>query len=229
MWDTTSEQSDVSASNPLINTSWLWTPLGDYAGSAMGCDSNMDRYIGVSDLTCTVLRYFGATSCSGVSAASSTPAVVSAPSAVVATAQAAVDVPVSLQTNGSGVGAIAFTLQVDPAIFVLDETDADEDGIPDMVSLNVPASMMQMVQVDLETGKIDVMASGVMPPLPTLNDGIVAIIRLTGGSQAAGAFAPLQLTNVSLGDTDGGTVEAEVVMVMPEGPSQGIFLPLITR
>lgn len=230
LWDASSELAGAPAIR-LRDDSWLWTPLGTYAGSAMGCDSNADRVIAASDLICTVLRYFGASSCGAVSAASMTSAVISVPSKVIANAGETVDLPVSLTTNGSSVASIAFTLQVDPAQFVLYDTDTDEDGIPDMVSLHVPNDMIKMVMMDLDAGTINIAAFAVALPMSTLKDGVIATIRLTGGSQAVGALTPVQLTNVSLGDEDGGSVEAEVVLVEVESKDQnpGLFLPMVTR
>ncbi|MFN3980900.1 MAG: hypothetical protein ACK4SA_11015 [Caldilinea sp.] len=227
IWDESSELEDVTPRLP--DKSWLWTPLGVYSGSAMGCDSNVDRYIDIADLVCTVRRYFGATSCSSVAAAVSQLPVISAPSAVLANANTVIDLPIHLETNGRDVAAIAFTVNFDPEKLLLDDTDADQDGIPDMISLNAPASMMQMVMVESEQGRIDVMASGVMPPLPLLSDGVIANIRLTGSSQASNAFAPVTITNVSLGDAEGSSMQAEVVMLTPEGTTPGIFLPLVTQ
>ena len=100
-----------------------------------------------------------------------------------------------------------------------------------MVSLHVPNDMIKMVMMDLDAGTINIAAFAVALPMSTLKDGVIATIRLTGGSQAVGALTPVQLTNVSLGDEDGGSVEAEVVLVEVESKDQnpGLFLPMVTR
>ena len=225
IWDVESEDSGTQDLNP---NSWLWSPLGSYHGSAKGCDSNEDRTVAVSDILCTARRFFGASSCgASVAAAASAPAVVAAPAAVLASANASVDVPISLETAGSNVAALAFAMNFDPTQFTFDATDADQDGVPDAVTLNVPPSMLRMV--DVTSGKLNIMVAGIAMPMPELSDGIVASIQLVGSAQASGALAPVTLTDVSLGDAEGGAVPAEVVSLAPEGLIPGIFLPMITR
>ncbi len=118
-------------------------------------------------------------------------------------------------------------MNFDPTQFTFDATDVDQDGVPDAVTLNVPPSMLRMV--DVTPGKLNIMVAGMTMPMPELSDGIVASIQLVGSAQAAGALAPVTLTDVSLGDVDGGSVPAEVVSLAPEGLTPGLFLPVITR
>ena len=225
IWD--SESTD-STSQDLAPDSWLWTPSGSYAGSAQGCDSNNDRKLAVADLVCTARLFFGATCTVGVAAAASEPAVVAAPAAVLASAETAVEAPVYLQTNGSNVGAAAFTVNFDPAQLRLDPTDGDQDGIPDAVILNAPAGMLRMVMYDAAPGQIHIMLSGVVMPMPTLADGKLASITLTGSAQATGVLTQVTLTDVSLGDADGNEVPAEVQVLAPDGIQPGLFLPMVT-
>lgn len=225
-WD--AESTDNTAQD-LAPDSWLWTPMGSYAGSAQGCDSNNDRKLAVSDILCTARLFFGATCSAGVAAAAANPAVVAVPSAVLASAETIVEAPIYLQTNGSGVGALAFTVNFDPMQLRLDPSDADEDAIPDAVTLNVPPGMMKMVMYDPALGEIHVMVSGVVMPMPVLADGKFASIHLTGSAQATGALAQVTLTDVSLGDAEGNTVPAEVQVLNPEGLTPGVFLPMVRR
>lgn len=227
IWDI--ESTDATAQD-LAPNSWLWSPLGSYAGSARGCDSNGDLALVVSDIICTARLYFGATSCGGsVAAATIAPAVVAAPTAVLASAGASVDVPVHLDTQGNHVGALGFTVNVDPAQLVLDDTDADQDGVPDAIILHAPAGIMRMVMVEPSLGKIHVMLSGVVMPMPILDDGMVATIQLSGSAQAMDALTPVTLTNVSLGDTEGSSLPASVVSLAPTSMKADLFLPLVKQ
>ncbi len=229
IWDV---ESTLNTSQDLAPDSWLWSPMlgsKSYAGSAQGCDSNNDRKLAVSDLLCTARRFFGATCVVGVAAADASPAVVSAPAAVVASAETQVEAPVYLQTNDSHVGALAFTVNIDPAQLRLDPADADEDGVPDAVLLNAPAGMLKMVMYEPALGQIHVMLSGVVMPMPILSDGKIASIQLTGSAQATGSLAQVTLTDVSLGDAEGNSVPAEVQVLNPDGLNSGLYLPMVTR
>jgi len=223
-WDV--ESSDTTAQD-LAPDSWLWTSAGSYAGSAQGCDSNNDRKLAISDLICTARLFFGGACVTGVAAATfAEPVVLTAPASVIASAGIAAEAPIYLRTNGSQVSAAAFSVKIDATQLQLDPTDADQDGVPDAVSLHVPTGMLKMVLYDAVQGQIHIMLSGVALPMPLLADGKIASIQLTGSAQATGTPTPLMLTDVSLGDAEGNTVPAEVQLLSASGR---LFLPLITQ
>ena len=223
------ESSDSSGDRPLPD-SWLWTPLGERAFSARGCDSNGDRTMVVADLQCTVRIFFGAACNSAAPAAAAAgiaaPAVVSAPSAAAPAAGQVASVPLMLQTNSHDVAAFAASVSFDPARLKLDPTDRDDDGVPDAVHFQLPAGMYRAATYDAAAGKVDVVATGVVMPLPKLADGVLVTLDLQAANNAGGTVA-LTLGNVSLGDSNGGTVPAVMEATAPLSPSGRVYLPVL--
>lgn len=213
----------------LTSPHWLLSPRGTYGGSAIGCDANADRVVGSGDIGCAARQYFGLACGTAVAAASIAPPVVAAPAAIAANPGANVTLPVSLQSQGNGVASLALAVKVDTAQFALDPTDADEDGIPDAVTLNAPTGMLRMAFYDPAAGEIQIVLAGMVMPLPVLEDGIVANIQLVGKPGATGSAAAVALENVSLGDTEGGALPVQVELVAPEGSQPRIFLPFVNR
>jgi hypothetical protein len=66
-------------------------------------------------------------------------------------------------------------------------------------------------------------------PLPVLEDGIVANIQLVGKAGASGSLSTIALEDVSLGDTEGGTLPVSVELVAPEGSWNTLYLPVTIR
>lgn len=224
---------DVESTNTgpqsLDPASWLWSPLGTYAGSAMGCDSNADRYLNVSDVICTARRYFGLACGAGVMAAASAPALVSAPAVVPVSADQPVNVPIALTTNGNSIAALALTVDFDPRQLTLDLTDVDEDDVPDAIVINAPPGMWRTAIADLAQGRIHILASGLALPFPTFTDGDIAVIQFKGSAQATSGLASITLSNVSLGGVEGENVQTEVLLLEPEGSTSNIYLPFVTH
>jgi hypothetical protein len=223
------ESTDVSGTLPLPS-SWLWTPKGAYAFSARGCDSNDDRTLEVSDLQCTVRRFFGK-SCSagGVQAADAqAPAVVSAPGKAWATSGAVAAVPLLLETNNHDVAAFAASIVFDPARLRLDPADADRDGVPDAVHFHLPPGMYRAAAYDTAAGRVDLVAAGVAKPLPKLVDGQVVTLDLTIVDDAESAAA-LALANLSLGDSEGGAVPVAAGTTGAEAPGGRMYLPAVMQ
>lgn len=213
----------------LSSPHWLLSPRGTYGGSAIGCDANADRQVGAGDIGCAARRYFGLACGTAVAAASIAPPVVTAPAAIAAAPGANVMLPVSLQSQGNDVASMIVAVKLDPTQVAFDPTDADEDGIPDAVTLNAPESMLRMAFYDQAAGEIRIVLAGLTLPLPVLDDGVIANIELVGKPDATGSAA-VALENVSLGDTEGGALPVQVELVAPEGaPQIGIFLPFVNR
>lgn len=215
--------------NSLASNSWLWSPEGVYSGSAIGCDANADRILASGDIGCTARKIFGLTCSTSVAAASATPAIVRAPAAIAASPDASVTLPVTLQSEGNNVSSMAFAVKIDTTQIAFDPTDADEDGVPDAITLNSPDGMLRMAFYDAATGEIQIVLSGMTVPLPVLEDGIVASIQLTGKAATSGALAAVTLEDVSLGDTEGGTLPVAVELVAPEGAWHSLYLPVAIR
>jgi len=227
------ESTDRTGNRPLPE-SWLWTPLGSSHFSARGCDSNTDRLLGAADLQCTIRKSFdtnyqcGAASvAASVAGAGADAAVVSIPAQAAVVAGQATRVPLLLQSNGYGISAFAATLSFDPAQLTLDAADADGDGLPDAVQFNLPEGMFRMVDYDAAAGKVNLVATGLVMPLPTLADGVVLTVDLTPVAGASDASAALALSNLSLGDGDGGAVPAAVSVI--DAAANHLFLPAIVR
>jgi plastocyanin len=225
-------ESDVTSGEKPAPESWLWTPLGDETFSARGCDSNADRTMQVSDLQCTVRLFFGATCTAGASvgaaaapAPAPTPAVVSVPAAV--TAGQGTAVPLVLRTNTHDVSAFAASVSFDPAKLKLDPTDSDADGVPDAVHFQLPAGMYRMATYDAAAGTVDLVATGIMMPLPTLPDGVFVTLTLAAADGATGTATALTLDNLSLGDSAGGSVPAVVETTSPLSAGSRVFLPAV--
>lgn len=222
-------EAEHGIGNTLPSTSWLWSPKGVYSGSAIGCDANADRVLGSGDIGCTARKIFGLACTTSVAAASPAPAIVKAPAAITASPDASVNLPVTLQSEGNDVSSIAFAVKIDASQLAFDPTDADEDGVPDAITLNAPAGMLRMAFYDAGAGEIQIVLAGMTVPLPILEDGIVANIQLIGKATANGSLASVTLENVSLGDTEGGTLPVAVELVAPEGSWHSLYLPVTIR
>lgn len=206
---------------------WLHAPMPTFRGSPRGCDANTSKLIDIADLTCTVNVVFGNTACtSGSSAAADAAAATPAALALAKTAaNGYVDLPVTFRSNGYAVAAAAFVVNYDPAKYMLDMADADQDGIPDAVTFHTPANIMRWAIMD-EAGKLKIAAAGLQLPLPALADGPIATVRLRA---TAGADGAISLSDASLGGTDGFGVPVTVSGPGGAAVNGGLYLPSINR
>jgi hypothetical protein len=196
---------------------WWLTHTGDYAGSPLGCDANNSRNgannssdsITAADITCSVLIFFGHACGTGLQAASADQAALS----VAAVANGGqTTIPVTLKSGGHAVAAAAFALELGDSAF--DATDANGDGLPDAVTLNVPAGVTKSVVWNAAAKRLEVALYGVNLPLPTLSDGVLATVTVNGNVTPA-------LTQLSLSDANGNDLLAPT--------RTGLFLPLVAR
>ena len=219
---------------------WRMIYLGSFAGSPVGCDSNgtengldgTKKSVDAADLTCTVRLFFGE-ACESLEGAASEMPNASASLTVgdgLHVAGGTVAVPVVLNTAGQNVAAAAFVLEFDPALFSVDATDADGDGIADAIRLSVPDSVAKIVMVDDEAGEIKIALFGTSLPLPLIPDGLVANITLTGKATVAGQSA-VNLAQVSMGNDQGRSIEPVLsnggFISFLSGDSNSVFLPLM--
>ena len=197
---------------------WWLIHTGDYAGSPLGCDANNSRNgttnssasITAADITCSVLLFFGHACGTGLQAAAADQTPALSVAAVADSGQTTI--PVTLKTKGQAVAAAAFALHLGDAAF--DATDANGDGVPDAVTLNVPAGVTKSLVWNAQSRRLEVALYGASLPLPTLSDGVLATVTVAG-------TATPTLSQVSLSDTDGNDLLAPT--------RTGLFLPLITR
>lgn len=216
-----------------IGNKWYDTPLGTYAFSGYGCNSNIDSIVDAGDIACTAQKIFnngficGNTFASSVGAANL--AVASGLSAVPGTT---VQVPVILNTLGNSVSAAAFALDFNAEELSFDATDANNDGLPDGVNLNIPAGLMAMATYNADESRVEIVVTGMTVPLPMLADGTIATINLTINEGVGVAETSLALTNSSLGSDQGQSVPVEVtngtVQIVSQ-PASRVLLPLISR
>ena len=206
---------------------WLDAPQSDFPGSPAGCDANASKYIDVADVVCTVLVVFGNSACTGnpsltvESAALAQPALLAVAPAV---NDSSIEVPVTLDRKGAAVAAAAFTLTYDPQQVAFDSSDADGDGLPDAVVFTTNPALKRSVSVDAASGRIKIAVYGLSLPLPTLDDGLLATVRLQ--PLADQPLAGLSLVDAALGSDAGRNTPVEVavsgVQVKPL-----IYLPAI--
>ena len=141
---------------------------------------------------------------------------------------------VTLNTGGHQIAAATFALALDPAVLHFDTTDADEDGVPDAITLNTPASMLKSVNWNPEAKLLEVALFGMSLPLPTLTDGPLAAITVTVAADTTAHTIPLVLALVSLGDPDGNdvlvtTTEGTLTINKTSTAPHQLYLPLITK
>ncbi len=215
---------------------WWLTQSGDYAGSARGCDANASENgtahtaesVSVADISCTVLVFFGDTSCTIPTAQSATATAATLSVPQVARTGEQVDMAITLDTAGNAVASVGFALVLAPnASF--DPTDSNGDGVPDAVQLNVPAGITPNIGWNAARHRLEVAFFGTTVPLPTLSDGVLATVTLTAPEGSVGdSLVSLEL--VSLGNTAGQDVAVETQAgTTHKGSGSPIFLPFVLR
>lgn len=184
------------------------------------------------DIICTVLVFFGHECGLSVQAAQ----VAETAQLRVTDAQATVGVSttltVTLNTGGNAIAAATFALNLDPAKLHFSDTDTDEDGVPDAITLHVPPSMSKTVIWNPEQKRLEVAVFGMSLPLPTLSDGVLATVQVQVAADATASTTPLALTLVSLSDPDGNDLPVTqangTFTVQPKvTPRTDLFLPLV--
>lgn len=226
--DLDTESTNRTGSVPLPE-SWLWTPLGTYGFSARGCDSNADRLLGSADLQCTILLFFGSTCGGAQAAASSSPATILLPYAVDAVPGTATSIPLVLDAQGQAVSAFAATVVFEPDLFQIDPTDADGSGVPDSIHFQTPPGTFTLALYEPGTGRLDLVAAGIVSPPPQLADGTLVTIDFLPAAGTAGAPAALQLENLSLGSPTGTPVPVTPGVLQPTRGKSYVFLASLLR
>jgi len=205
---------------------WLNAPQSTFPGSPRGCDANASEYIDVADVVCTVLVVFGNSSCTGgslLAAGAAEPAVLGVDAALNGQA---VEVPVTLDAKGAAIAGAAFTFTYDPQQMVFDESDGDGDGLPDAVVFAAAKELKRSVSVDAANGRIKVAVYGVSLPLPAIDSGLLATIRLQ--AQGEQPLASLGLADAALGNTAGSNTPVEIE-VKGVGQTMHLYLPAISN
>lgn len=173
-----------------------------YPGNPYGCDANATGHVEVSDITRVTNYIFGQTGTDG----NIRPAMTAAASLALASKSAStgemVELPLTFAANGGAINSLAFTLQFDPATTSFDATDANKDGLPDALHMNV-AGFTNFATYDAQNGVLQVITFGFANPLPTISDGVVASVWVKA---LANGQAGVSLVDASAGDVNGNPV-----------------------
>lgn len=219
---------------------WLNAPGGTFPGNFQ-CDSNADATINAADVSCAVLQVFAVpNACQAVVAGraqSSVAAQLALPGQAVTSAAGQIAVPVQLTTNGHAISSVAIELHYDAAQLTLDHTDGDQDGVPDAVALQLPATMGQaqtVVRVDATTGTLQILITDVAAAPATLPDGPLATVTfdLVGEKASGNIDSRLTLDEAtSLGSAAGQAVPLQSVdgLLRIEAPATQLYLPVIVK
>ncbi len=193
-----------------------------FAGSPQGCNSNADTHADISDLICTVRRYFNSSCTAGVTAAS-----LSQPALYLTSAESgdAIRVRARLNATGTPVAALAFELRFDPDQLQLAGPGDGADDVAATVTGDLPAGMMAWIETDRAHGRVQVVFAATTLPIVPLPVGELiefSFVRTGDG------ISSLTLHNISAGDTGGARLD--VVGAQDEWPyASRILLPMTER
>jgi hypothetical protein len=217
-----------------VSSNWYQSYAAGFAGSPLGCDANASKTYSISDLTCTILVFFGNSACtiSGVLAAqTTTEATLAVAPDLAGVRNSTVAVPILLRTNGNRVAAASFALDFDESQLTFDTTDADGNGVLDAVTFELPSGMVPLVTYNEEAGRLEVTVYAIMMPMPTLADGPVATVSFQVNEATTAADTPLDLVLGSLGNDQGQSVPVQTnggsVAIVQQ--NRAVYLPLLYR
>jgi hypothetical protein len=149
--------------------------------------------------------------------------ILSIPSNIPAYTGHSVSVPVNFTGNGYSITFIVLSVDFDQTCLAFDPTDGDQDGIPDVVTFNLPGAFTASVTFDGgdTDGELDLVIVDLFAPLASLPDGTLAAIAFTATCQPdpgasiiasvnfsnnpSASFVNTDCQNVP-GATDGGSV-----------------------
>jgi hypothetical protein len=174
-----------------------------------------------------VLVVFGNSQCTGGALVTAEAAAEAATLAVAPAVEGQeVTTAISLDDKGATVAGAAFTLTYDPKRASFDTTDSDVDGIPDAVQFAVDNGLKRSVSVDAAAGRIKIAVYGLSLPLPKIEDGLVATVRLDvlGTPPLAG----INLVDAALANANGSNTAVEVE-VGGAGATRPLYLPAISH
>lgn len=229
------EAGDLTATGLEIfdgdGNSWYNIYQGTYKNfSPYGCNSNQDAVVDAGDISCTAQKIFNNAFVCGIVMASSSTSANLAVESVSAAPGTTVQVPVVLSTAGNSVAAAAFAIDFNSDELSFDATDADNNGVADAVSLNVPAGLLATASYNAAESRVEIVVTGLMPPFPLLADGAVATVSLTVKDGVTVSESTVTLANSSLGSDEGQSVPLEVSngsIEIVSQPASRILLPLI--
>ncbi|CAN5574549.1 hypothetical protein BH10CHL1_BH10CHL1_22500 [soil metagenome] len=224
--------------------SWWRSAEQGFHGSPRGCDANVSQNgatqdqasTDASDIICTVLVFFGHPDCTNgqvLAAHTAVSATLSVSPELSAVPGQTVTVPLTLMTAGNRIAAATFAFNFDPAHLSFNDTDADNDGVPDAIRFAIPASLTTSANYNVAEHRLEVAIFGVSLPMPLLKDGVLAMVTLQVANDVTVTATPLTLTLVSVGDDQGETIPVTTsdgsLQIKNPQSTQTLFLPVIQR
>ena len=141
-----------------------------------------------------------------------------------------------LANNDNQIVSAGFSIQFDAQQLSFDPTDSDQDGIPDAVTFHVPNGLLNVVTFDEENNKLAVVITDLSLPFSVFSDGTMVTVGLQVNESlsACGASATITLTDASLGNAEGESVEVmtsdgEVSTSSKDGCQIYLYLPVTVR
>lgn len=209
----TTSFADASTGNI---TSWAWD-FGDGNSSHSQNPSHTYAEVGSYSVSLTVAGPDGndvETKTAYITVTNSEGAPALTVAEVTALPNRTVDVPITFASNGHAITSLIFSLDIDSACLNFDENDGDGNGIPDGVTLSVPAGFSASAQFDSADvdGELDFFISDVTLPFASLADGVIATLHLQATCQPASGTSQVAAINfatdppVSFGDDAGQSV-----------------------
>ncbi|MEM7118036.1 MAG: cohesin domain-containing protein [Chloroflexota bacterium] len=222
---------------------------GTFAGTEY-CDANDDSIVDAGDISCTILIIFegfdglltcgtGSTMASPTARAANSFAAASAVALTIPHKLAApgseVTLPVSLNPGGQAINATAFSIDIDQALLSFDSSDADANGIPDGVVLNLPAGFNASVSYDAtdSDGELDIVIFNMSANPTALPAGeLLAVTVTTADVSSASADVAFSLQpTASFGSTAGESISGSVNngSIQIGSANYRLFLPTIQK
>ena len=136
-----------------------------------------------------------------------------------------VTVPVTFNSGGHAIASTVFSVDYDQTWLAFDPTDSDGDGIPDDITLNVPAAftVVFFFNADDTDGELDFAIADLGPPFASLSSGVVVSMTFTTGTPPSTTPAAVNFSQspaASFGNTQGQSVpgatdNGSVLIVVP--------------
>lgn len=198
-------------------TFWVDVVGGSFLGSPVGCDANGDTQVNAGDISCTILRIFGATCAPGPGAGPGvqpgggldpdTAPVLGLTGRAIPGNRGTVWIPVHFSAGAHAVSSAVFSLDLADRGLVFDPSDGDGDGLPDAVRFPQGRPDLADVRFDATDrgGELDVVLANFAS---VLDQGVlieVAVQPLGRGK----LHRPLRFAAApaaSFGDLSGGSV-----------------------
>ena len=197
---------------------WADTVGGSFLGSPVGCDANADLVVQVADVVCTNRLLFsldcGVPGPAGPSPGSDP----GAPPALVIDGGRPLTgrTLVGVELVSQDIAGVAFSIDLHPAFGAFDATDADEDGVPDV--LIFPAGRPDLVTVRYDPddlhGELDVVLADLSGATLHLGPLVEFEIRGVASGQVVDAVGFGQTPQASFSDPLGQNISASAVVLV---------------